>query len=173
MHPGSSVSITSTSGSASSFRSFGLACLLVGAAACSLDTHSANEEPIAYDLYGLFDSASYPVTIIGQNDTLRVRDSLRGHLILYGLHTIPKANLSIAKCGIPCYGYIIGATPFEATRARTGDSVAVHVFFDDDRRIEFEAIDLGDSLIGRMNSWKFRPGGEPIYRGRFVARRFR
>jgi hypothetical protein len=150
--------------------------LLVGFAllgACSLDTRSANEEPIAYDLYGLFDSARYQVTIVGQNDTLHVRDSLRGHLIVYGLHTIPKANLSVAKCGVTCYGYFSGATPFEVTRARIGDSLNVQVFFDADRRIEFEALDLGDSLVGTMNSWKFRPGGAPIYRGRFVARRFR
>ena len=141
--------------------------------ACSLDTHSANEEPIAYDLYGKFDSARYEVAIVGQNDTLHVSDSLRGHLIVYGLHTLPKANLSVAKCGVSCYGYITAATMFETARARNGDSIDVHVFFDADRRIEFQALDLGDSLVGTMNSWKFRPGDAPIYLGRFVARRFR
>lgn len=170
MHRENSASTISTSALASSSRLVLITLALL--TACSLDTRSANEEPIAYDLYGKFDSARYEVTIVGENDTLHVSDSLRGHLIMYGLHTIPKANLSVARCGTPCYGYISAATTFEAARARTGDSIDVHVFFDADRRIEFQALDLGDSLVGTMNSWKFRPGGAPIYLGRFVARRF-
>jgi hypothetical protein len=148
-----------------------LLTLVAMLSACSLDTRSANEEPIAYHLYGFFDSAHHQVTIVGQNDTLQVSDSLRGHLIMYGLHTIPKANLSIARCGVTCYGYFQAATPFDAARPRVGDSVDVHVFFDADRRIQFEGLDMGDSIVGKMNSWRFRPGGAPIYRGRFVARR--
>jgi hypothetical protein len=145
--------------------------LVAMAGACSLDTRSGNEEPVAYHLYGLFDEARYPVTIVGQNDTIQVSDSLRGHLIVYGLHTIPKANLSVARCGVSCYGYFQAATPFDAARARVGDNIDVHVFFDADRRIEFEGLDMGDSIVGTMNSWRFRPGEAPIYRGRFVARR--
>jgi hypothetical protein len=149
-----------------------LTLLLVAlAGACSLDTRSANEEPVAYHLYGLFDSARYPVTIIGQNDTLHVSDSLRGHLIVYGRSTIPKANLAVARCGLTCYGYIQAATPFDVPGSRIDNNISVHVFFDSDHRIEFEGLDMGDSIVGRMNSWRFRPGGAPIYRGRFVARR--
>jgi hypothetical protein len=149
-----------------------VAAVLAILGACSLDTHSENEEPVAYDFYGKFDSARYEATIVGQNDTLHVSDSLRGHLIVYALHTMPKANLSVAKCGVTCYGYFSAATAFETAQARNGDSIAVYVFFDSDRRIEFRALDLGDSLVGTMNSWKFRPGDAPIYHGRFVARRF-
>jgi hypothetical protein len=148
-----------------------LLILLALLGACSLDARSSNEEPIAYHLYGLFDSARYPVTIVGQNDTLHVSDSLRGHLIVYGLHTVPKGNLAIAKCGLTCYGYIQAATPFEAARSRVGDSLDINVFFDADHRIQLAGRDMGDSIVGRMSSWRFRPGDAPIYRGRFVARR--
>jgi hypothetical protein len=72
---------------------------------------------------------------------------------------------------VTCYGYLHAASSFESARRRNGDSVDFFVLFDADRRIEFNGRDLTDSIVGSMNSWKFRPGGDPIYYGRFVARR--
>jgi hypothetical protein len=139
-------------------------------AACSLD--SGIENSVEYQLDGLFDSARYQVTIPGINDTLHVSDSLRGTLTIHRLHSgFPRGSFSIVKCGVTCYGYTQAASTPENSGWRSGDSIDVLLFFDAARRIQLNGLDLGDSIVGTMNSWRFHPGGEPAYHGRFVARR--
>jgi hypothetical protein len=141
-------------------------------AACSLDTRSGLEDPVNYSLYGHFSEGSLPVTLVGANDTFYISDSLRGALTIYNLNGSPKGDLDILRCGPSCYGYFNAASSLDVnTGRRNGDSVVVYLFFDDEHRIQLEGVDYGDSLAGTMNSWRFSPGTDPIYRGRFVARR--
>jgi hypothetical protein len=139
-------------------------------AACSLDTRDV-EDPVAYTLAGLFDSARYTVTVVGQNDNLHVSDSLRGQLTLFNLHTNPQGDFAIWKCGATCYGLGHAASLLQGGGVRNGDSVAVMVVFNTYAHITFVGVDYGDSVAGKMTSVSSQ-GSNPIsYLGRFVALR--
>src|SRR4051812_48582468 len=172
MRQESSGSITSTSGLASSSRvilKLALFGFLVGA--CSLETRTNIEDPVAFQLYGRFDSARYVVTIVGQNDTVHVTDSLRGQLTVFNIHSAPKGSLAISKCTRPCYGYFHAASSLDGPGVRTADSVEFVMYFDDDTWMRFTARDYGDSLVGSMSSRRQSGSTNPlVYLGRFVAR---
>jgi hypothetical protein len=165
--------ITSTSASVSSSSAKRtLALFGVLAAACSLDTRTNVEDPVAYQLSGRFDSARYMVTVVGQNDTVRIDDSLRGQLTVFDLHSIPKGNFAISKCSTPCYGLSQAASSPASAGSRNGDSVIVVMFLDGNTWMRLQARDYGDSLLGTMSSRRQAGSTNPlVYLGRFVARR--
>src|SRR4051794_27797381 len=120
MRQENSGSITSTSDSASSSRArlkLALVALLVGA--CSLDTRTNVEDPVPFQVYGRFDAkAKIVITITPPEDTTPaltpfVPDSLRGQLTIFNLHSAPKGNFVISKCGTSCFSFVHAASSLD------------------------------------------------------------